>query len=330
MQRNKERLVLFFDVKLEANSTSRPPYDEVIGLIPKDLSDLISFLNSLHSDPEISLNWPPNSKSDILYLADILPDKDGKIILLINRCDRNAADSVFYDPETKTRTIHEKKSGEGLDHSSHLVISAVPFAANSYRAVLEMAPGLSGRRVEQYLNFLFKECAMKFDKEFKVLHPSGAYDKNGKPVRVRIKHHCKMLGHMSPEFEQELNSGVLGDIELIQSKGAKDYWDTSGALIEKSRIIRIRETEKGAVNDKVGALKELCGIARGRSYEQLRVTFKTSDKLTRSAKLDTSTAALDVDSRYIKKVLIEGFKKRLPTSFDAIDPDLQEKLCELL
>ncbi|UUO12736.1 hypothetical protein M6D76_08680 [Alcaligenes faecalis] len=329
MQRNKERIALYFDVKLEASSTSRGEFREIDGLVPRSLEDLTGFLQQLVSDPDRNILWPKNSRADILYLADMHVDEDRRLILLVNRCDPRAADSVFFDPETRTRTLHEKKPGEGLDHSSHVVVSLDPFAPHMYRAVIEMCPGLSSARLEAYINFLLKECAMVYEDAFMVDHTSGAM-KNGKPVRVRIKHKCKMMGHISPEFEQELEAGTLGDIELIRLSSGAHQWDSAGSLIEKAQVVRIRESSKGAVDQKLAALKDLCGVARQENFDQVRVTFKSEDGLTRTAKIDPSSTGLAHDSKYIKKVVIGGFTTNLPTSFDSVNHELKSKLCALL
>jgi len=333
MQRNKERLALYFDLKLESVSTARGEYGKLEGLAPKTLAEMVEYVSKLKDDPKQELVWPKRTRGDVLYLVDMVArEGDDHVVLLINRCDPDAADSVFYDPATGTRTRHEKKPGEGADHSSHVALSLTPVSPNVYRAIVEMCPGLSSARIEAFLNYLFRICCMEFKQDFTVEHLAGAVEGEGaeiKPVRVRTKQKCKMMGHLSPEFEQELREGKLTSIELIRLEDQGSPWDDAGELVENSRTVKIRESAPGAVAEKWEAIQQLCGRVKDK-YGQVRVTFRTTEGLTRTAKLETEGAAFAHDSKYIKKRLIDGFEKSLPAAFDAVDEEMRGKLCALL
>ena len=232
MQKSKERLITFFDLKLSAYANSGgQKYD----IAPVSLNTLVVQIEAMKAAGQCPRSG--RGSAETLYLADIQVDTGRtKVALLINRSDKDASDTVYSDPAANIVRSFPKLGDEGNDFSAHVVIKLIQ-TGNSYLTILEVAPGLASGRVCSFLNFLFKFCVRINTSAFKVPHPNASTDRQGRAIAVTAYQKAALLGHPSQDFVNTLNSGILESIELIDTRKVGLNWDTSGHTKEIARAI---------------------------------------------------------------------------------------------
>lgn len=330
MQRETERLVLFFDLTLEAHSVSRTPGLSVNGLTPKSLGTLLEWVRSMSNVGPGKLAWTRRDDREVFYLADIDVDETaGYATLLINRCDKRASDIILFNPDSDVRRRIRRDPGEGADFSSHVLISLRQRMPNQYLVLVEQGPGLSSGRIEAFVNYLLRISGTVFKSELIASHPGGISVK-GKPYQIRMRHRCKLDGHPAPSFIRDLEAGTLRDMELISTHNRNAQWDANGYIIEKSKVVKVAPAGSGVLGAKMAAIRDLCNAAVSENYEKVKIRFKTSSELTRTVTLDAHTQGIARDSIYVRREIIEGFGEPLPSAFESINEEIKGKLTALL
>ncbi|HEV3430271.1 MAG TPA: hypothetical protein VG320_20545, partial [Paraburkholderia sp.] len=207
MQKNDQRMVLFFDAKIETYA-SMGRQGRLAGLRTLPVDKLFELVDQMRNTELLSR--PNRKRSELLYLADIDVDKPrGYLTLLINRSDKDASDVVLSNPEKSERRVIEKTLGEGADFSAHLMIKLKPQKPDTYVAALEMSPGLPSSKITSFLNHILRMCDLTYPTEFHRPHPDGSTDKDGNPRIVKARHRLELRGHPSDSFLKDLESGML-------------------------------------------------------------------------------------------------------------------------
>ncbi len=327
MQRHSERLVLHFDLRLEAHGYckyARQRYD----LPPLSLQQIVVMIDSLHRAETLPAR---KGRYETLYLADLSVDLAGRrATFLLNCSDRKVANPVFSNPDARTRREIEREEEEGGDFSAHFVVALDPHLPDRYRLVLEVAPGLPGPKVQRYIRSLFAACYAAKKASFVINTPSGHRLPNGKVHQIRLKHAATLLGHPSSEFVREFEAGKLLTFELISEQLRNRNWDGNGYVLEHARSVRLKQGSGGIQGSKLDALKDVCARAVGQNFEKIKVVYKTATGFRRTVDLMTATVTLADDLRFIEKSVIDGFSSRLATSFDAIHDEIHNKMVLLL
>ncbi|SOZ97448.1 conserved hypothetical protein [Cupriavidus taiwanensis] len=329
MQKNSERTVLHFDVKLEA-SASAGQHGTYRGLTPLPLVDVLRHVERLFAKGNL-LARESRSRAELCYLADIRVNKaPGYAELLINRSDKNAPDLVLSEPKLKSRRLINKVNEEGSDFSAHIVFKLAEVAPNTYRVGLEQSPGLPSSKVERFLNLLLRVCSREYRSEMLRPHPTQPFDKDGKPRVVGLKHKFIFKGHPSKYLLSDLESGTLDSLELIDQKQKARHWDSNGYIVEESRIIRLKQAPKGIKGKVIDAIEAVCAQGKRSKLELLRVRFTSSDGLPRKLEFDTYDAEVVNDEQYIQKEIISNFPNPLPSSFATLEPEVMKRMRSLV
>lgn len=328
MQKNDHRMVLFFDVKVETYA-SMGRHGRLSGLKTLPIDKLFHLVDKMRA---VDLLAHPNrSRTELLYLADLKLDATrGDLTLLINRSDKAASDYVLSNPERAQRRVIAKRMGEGADFSAHLVIKLKAAKPNTYSAALEVSPGLPSSKINRFLNHLLRMCDLAYPDEFYRPHPDGSTDKDGNPRQVKARHKLELRGHPSDSFLRDLEAGMIERIELIDGRHKNNPWDSNGYILEQSREIYLKPKAKQIPGKIYDVVKSVCGEAHKKHYDVMRIKFKTSTGVDRKVELETDTARVADDERYIKKETIRNFPAPLPASFETISSDIYDRMRVLL
>ncbi|MFH7346756.1 hypothetical protein, partial [Pseudomonas syringae group genomosp. 7] len=82
-----------------------------------------------------------SDKSDKYYISHT-DTINGYWVILINRCDPSAPESVYSNPESKERKVNEKLPGQGAEFSAHLILDTNPAKGkDNYICIIEAAYG---------------------------------------------------------------------------------------------------------------------------------------------------------------------------------------------
>lgn len=328
MQKNDERMVLFFDMKISTYA-SMGRQGKLAGLQALPIDQLFQLVDQMRLQQLLSRS---NRKhTETMYLADMDLDKrKGYLTLLINRSDRQASDYVLSDPPKSKRRVIAKNAGEGADFSGHLVIRLASAGPDTYRAALEVSPGLPSSKIALFLNHLLRLCDLANPTQFHRPHPDGSRDKDGNPRVVKARHKIELRGHPSNTFLKDLESGTISGIELINGRHRNHAWDSNGYIVEQSREVHLKPNAKQIAGKIYDTVKSVCGVANNKHYELMRIKFTTLTGVNRSVDLETDSAQVADDERYIKKETIRNFPTPLPASFAAISPDIRDRIRVLL
>lgn len=274
--------------------------------------------------------WSRDRKRKV-FIRDLALDTDNSILwLLLYTTDAEASDASFAHMETDVQRDEAKAEGEGRPQSAHVAISLaeLPSHINRHLVLLEESSVLPRARVERYLNSLIRFVRKKNANLFKTQDKSGAQDGKGNPILVSYYNKVELLGHLSEDFQDDLNAGGLIGIAL--ETGAKEHIGFG----EGKRLVPIKKqitlSPRGSwKDDPSGTLKEALRLGRKNDLESARITFRSSDKMSHTAVLDTETGNV-LNDGFIKKVRLNAKETFLPEASTAFHETLQGRMTSLL
>jgi len=322
MQKSKERLITFFDLKLIAYGLAdRQKY----ALPAFPLNALITKIQALKAADQCP-SW--KGKSEIIYLADLNVDPARtRAVLLINVSDKAAADTVYSAPERGHRRVLAKVGDEGSDYSAHVVIRLNP-QDGAYLTILELTPGLASGKIGRYLTHLFKFCSRIDRAAFTQPHPNNAVDRQGRPIMVVTRHVAQLDGHPSDDLLRDLDAGTLSSIELIDKRNENLPWDAAGRTKEVARTILLKPGQIAGTN--LDRIRDALTRGHRNHYREARVRFRTQSSIGRSVLLETEHMNLANDSKFVKKEKLDGFLNPLDASHDVINNELMQRMLRYL
>ena len=322
-------MVLFFELKLSATGTSA---GEKFNLGPCDLLKLMVDIQkeklAKDANNETYVYLTRKVEAEIMYLSDIRINGTDSISLLINLSDRDASNSVYSDPLNKSRRSIAKVGNEGNDYSAHIVVNLIP-SENSYVTLVEVSPGLPSRRIENFLNQLFRSCVKCNRSNYLVAHPSGHVDKSGAPVMMVANHRAELVAFPSQEFVNDLNQGFLDSIEIIDTRQRGLLWDNGGGTKEITRSIMLKPVAEMAATN-YQKMSDALVIASTQQFGTAKIKFRTQQGIPKTVDLLTASISLAEDSIYVKKEIIDGFSANLDSSFSQIHSEINQKMLAYL
>lgn len=323
MASKSERHVLFFDLKITAASRSRDAekYDGLTPLTGQKIFQLIA--NVLSEDRKI-LSVAKRTKQ--VYVQDITVEpKWAK--LLINISDQDAADPTIANAVKNTRRRVTRKPEEGVEGSLHMVVNLTPVHKNIYTAVIECTPGLPASRVQKLLNLYVRLAKTQFPDEFMVNDPSGALTKTGEYKKISVSNKLELFGQPSKQLEQDINSGTLSGLELIQYKDQKANWDEEGYITSRSYItsLGVKPIDRPGIRP-WQLLTQCFKKALAVKASQVRIRFKTASGLHRTVLIDPETEKAIDEEHYVRKEVLSNFSVALESAYATMNTELIDKL----
>lgn len=299
------RTATFYDLKISSRGISRSrEHATEFEATPKPMTEIASHIKQLHEGGDRIVKKGRSEKSASYYLSDI-QTHESRLVMLINKSDPTAPDSVSTDPDSKSRVVHEKPPRHGSDFSAHVVINLNPVVGdNYYLCVIETVfrSGLHASSIEDYLRFIFRHCRKQFPEKYLTPHNSGARTADGMPVMVRHVHDAEFQGHPSKEFEDDIEGGTISGIELLNFSKVGAVWDEAGAIIEQKRSIVLRP-ERTLLSSASSTIKQVRNkISKNREeYKHIRLRFKTDKGEPKGATIDSDTGKLIDSHKYVKR-----------------------------
>ena len=334
MAKKNERTILFLDLHLQTKTTT----PQINGLTNRfTIDELLNKVESIREANNFNfLRGSDNNKKE-LYLADIEQDKAKKFwTLLVNITDTSLADEVHREigGDEATRKINTKKNGVGTDFSSHIIIKSVPSGDGSWVVLYEQSTALPVKLAASYLNELFRRIAKANKGDFEIDHPKNTLDSQGKIKKINTYCHCHFNGHISKQFEDDLNGGSLKTITLITGKidnivGYDAQKHTSVKEVQLPIKIDKNEILKAGGNYKlIDRFRN--NDAKEMNMESIKVSFKDDGDVSHTAEIDINTGQLIDSEKYVKKVKITDFNDILTTSVNLIHKPITAKMLEHL
>jgi hypothetical protein len=298
-----KRVASFFDLKLSARGRSRAEGNTAdFPTLPKTMVEIRVLVESLLVGGDNFLSKGQGDKSDKYHIAHS-DDVGDYWVILVNRCDPNAPNSVYSNPESKQRTVNEKLPGQGSEHSAHIILSQTPVkGAGYYFCAIEAAygSGLGSSAITSFFAHVIRHCKQQSPNLFQIPNIDGSTTKRGKPKMVNLVHEVELQGHISDTFKSDLQSGILGGIELISYQDVGGKWDDAGFVKEKQRVIKL-ELKKDLIGDGFKTVSAVLRKAKADGLSEMRVSFKDSKGASNNALLSVDTGMISKEGRYLKK-----------------------------
>jgi hypothetical protein len=287
------------------------------------MADIAARIQSLYSAaPNQTTYWSHDKKRKV-YIRDMeVNDADQHLWLLLYSNDAEATGASFAHLQTDKHRYEDKQEGEGRPESAHLLISlADPQPGSSrYLALLEEAPTLPRARVERYLCSLLRNARKADPEVFKYPAPTGERDRSGAPKMLPYSNKISLIGHLSADFQTDLENGALRGISL-ETTAKQHFGFGEGARLEPVRKNIKLGTRDTWGEDPLSIVKDALSLGKKNKYEAARIVFQSADETTHTALLDTETGGV-LNEGYIKKVRL--------TAKDVFLPDASTSLVEVL
>ncbi|MGX0890919.1 hypothetical protein AB7M22_002927 [Pseudomonas sp. ADAK2 TE3594] len=327
------RTATFYDLKISALGISRAKDNlALFDADPKTLTEIHSHIETLFNNGDKIVKRGRNDKSAKIYLSD-MKIKDDKLILLINRSDPGAPDSVSSDPDNKSRVVHEKPPGHGGDYSAHVVFNLNPAKGdNYYICTIETVygSGLHASSISDYIKHLVRACKKQFPDQYMIPNINGAKTARGKPLMVHLLHEIEFQGHPSPEFEADLEGGTLSSMQLLNFSKEGAVWDDKGGITERVRVVELRP-QQDMLGSIAASLRQVRNkiIVNKEEYKHIRLRFRNEEGAPKDAIISADTGKLVDNHKYVKRHVITAPLVNT-NSFETINPFILKEVLGLM
>jgi hypothetical protein len=318
--KSHKRLVKYYDLKVGAHSRDREHGS--ITLPARPVEDVLVKMQA-HLAANVC-ERRNRSKTETWNIADIQFALDRtSVCLLVNRSDKMGADQAISDPATRHFAVAAKQNDQGNAFSAHVVIKLHSIANSTYLTLIEEASGVSSADIAMLLKLVTKAVA-RADREFFMCNDASG----DVALRRFTEYSYEFRAHPSREFEHELNSGKLSGIELVEIFDLPTEFDGVPGTLEKKKVTHL--TMEDAPVPLFDRIKALGRAAVQHNVGHLRVIFQDTGSFRRTVDLDAATMNLVNEDRFVRKAKIEGFGQKLNTGYENVNPEIFEKMRNLL
>ena len=315
--KKRERLVFYYDLSISASSRSFSA--------PKPISVKKAFelMELLPIDKRVKVL---SNGHEMLYISD-WECTGSTISILINKSDKQMSDPVFTIPQENKRRTAEKLEDEGQDFSVHMVMQLPLNDLNPAIVIVEQCVGLGVATIKRLLNQLLIDAKKISPDDFTQVHPDGSIDTNGKTKTYNVIFKCELDGHISEDFEHDLEHGKVHSIELITDKDIHTNFDDDGYIQEKCKTLVLTLIDNDhSVKNKCQRIFN-CLKKQKDNYSNAKIRFKTPEGIDRTVEIDTSEGLAET---YVKKGKLTEFDSDLKSSYDEFSQPILEKMKALL
>lgn len=306
----------YFKAQLEAINRQKLP------LKAPSMASAIQHLKALYAAGQAT--FVSNAGRESIYLADVVDLQSSHIAaFLVNRSDANKLDHVLSAPAHNVRRVINKNKAinEGEENSCHVIISCQPDSSGMYDVFIELVEGISYRKVTTLINFMLKEAAKLDPDAFQANHPAGHLDASGKPLAVKFRPRLQIDGVPSDQFKQDITSGFVSNLELLDVSNQDGMWDSQGRLVESYRSVVLKATSQKGKSGLWAAIVNLASKQKN-THKLLKIKFKTAQGVDRSVKLLTDTLHLADTAQYLKTTFLPRDTSANTTSLTTVQSDL--------
>ncbi len=314
------RDILYLDCQIKPDPETAPQ---------KSLEWFAQKLMAFGADRLKTTQWSRDKKRKVFVRESEL---DGRFLwLLLYSNDADAPDASFAHLETDDQRDEVKAEGEGRPESVHLGLymdELTPGKPFRYLALAEEASSLPRVRIERYLNFLIRQIKRDNPDDFKEPNKNGAIDVKGKPLMTGFKNYVDLMGHLSDDFQRDLDSGSLMGITLETDQKEKMGFGEGALLTPVKKQIKLAVNESWKDKSKA-ILSEALGMGKRNNLETARITFSSGDKSSHTVLLDTETGDV-LNDGYIKRYRLSGLGVSLPEASTSFNAPLRARIKALI
>lgn len=247
--------------------------------------------------------------------------------LLISRANAAVSDVALRDLRTSKLRKAGKTKVEGLEVSAHVLIRPNRDGRTA-ALLLTMGAGVSAKDIEVLLRHFCREASKDVANSslFFFDEPSGAKDKDGKPLKYKVSYHFATSGHQGQTLALALKAGEFQGMDLIAHESTR--FDAGGDLEITERTLAVKARLPKAITaatirNAVGAF--LKNPTTKVQYDKLRIRYKTLAGRNASATLRIQ----DLDAAFTLKELI-NFDSDVEAQQESFSPTILAGMRPLL
>ena len=321
MDHNK-RYIRYYDCKISASVKIGKT---ATGVKPVPLLTVLEQIKALITSGE-NIAFTGLGDTQTWNLQGIEIDPTRKLAtILVNRSDQMAADQAISDPNsTQYFAVASKAGTQGNAYSSHIVFNYGKSSDHGYLVLIEEAVGINAKDLERLLFRAVVAANKAGFAAFNYPHP----DSTNKILKGRYK--FELTGHPSQKFIDELNGGILQNIELITKNNAGNKkFDAYSQTEYHSQIIKLKLISSKTTSV-IDLVKSVCKHADELKMEKVRIKFTDPSDFSHTVNFASSDATVIDEDKYVKKEVIQNFGSRLDTAFQNIQAEIRDKMYYLL
>lgn len=266
----------------------------------------------------------------LLPVMDIKATKN-RINLILSISDKDADNPIARDFNNVNRTRElGRNETEGLETSTHVVISLDPQNPRNAKFAIEHKTGLTPKLFVDTLNYFLRDAKLTNEDYFKGNHPTQN-DVNGNPIQVPFRANFRHESVLSQEVIDAFDKGRVHDVLFHEKLPATDY-DSAGNYRQKKRTVYLDVGAK-IISDKSKTISEKVKEIKA-SFSNIVRSHPTLQGITFTIKFDNAnghpqTATYDTETQEFslaKKTYLSEDLKQKATATPTINKPLCDKI----
>lgn len=318
MRDAQNRDIMFLDFVIESDPENAPK---------RDMRYLLGKISDMYrNNPSQTEKWK-KSNDRKLYIRD-MEINDNEAIFLLCYADGLVPNIPITNLDTNEQREERLQNREAKPSTSHLIIKLNASSINNFRfqGVLEESSEITRETVQTYFNFLLRKIA-KNNPDFEMNVPNGERDAQGHIKKCKFKNMFNVQGHLSKDFYTAIRSGKLTNISLISDDVQLNYADDT-TIKAKTRSVLIKPVADRWGDRITDYILSARNLAKGNNYDLVKISFKSSDKVSHTVDLDAETGNV-FGNGFIRRERINGFSQLLSEAEQQINVSIKIKMLNL-
>lgn len=307
--KNNQRHVHFYDLKIRTSK---------VAATPPAFSDVLAVLKARMIAGNASHKIANDTET--LTIKDIYVDAPNKAaVLLVTHTDPSSPNAVYSDPAAKKSRVAEKQPGEVGEFGAHVVVSLAEEKDRpaTYLTLIERVTKVGRTSVERVVTAIVRDQCKVDLNTFVCEDRTGKRTRAGTPKMVDFRPLFELSGHPSDSFIDDLDSGGLTGMTLVQDRSHQQIGGRTYLKPEEASL-RVSVDEKHLVQNLWADLKAAL-FQESKDWTRARISFKGADGRPGTAEVNTETGNV-IDEVYVRSVSLTDPNWLLHDSADKVVP----------
>lgn len=290
MLRNDERWVIFMEAGVDFIPKKAPNVFSIDEL-KNVLSAVVGTPNAVHvfdqkkADEAVTLDF-----ADYLMVG-----REQYLLLLFSYTNKNGADPGFRHMTTGVNRTEQKKTGEAVAASAHLLISTKPKIAGGksfWPALIEDVAGIGKTKMQAAVTAMIA-ASLRFSFQ----------DEEGKVIAAHAKFFLKGLDE--EDVVKDVQGGKLSYFVAIREKVAEPQFDEAAPVVVSREEVKLKPVGDGLLDDVKKLFSSVAKASKKHGYDKVRVHYARKDGKGRTLTFGTHREdAEDFLIRKVEKILV--------------------------
>ncbi|QSX40885.1 hypothetical protein [Shewanella cyperi] len=250
---------------------------------------------------------------DVSLRLNQLNIDDQTVTMLFQYADKKATDPTFTEILTgKTRTA-EKKEGEGISVSAHLVIQRKPSSEALkifHHAILEEVPGITRQILANGLTHMLAICAQ------------STYQRDGEKKDLKCRPMVSLEFNGNEKLSSLLNKGTIRGFVAFRDAVDNKMDEDSEFTVKDERITLVALKTRG--EQALRLIEDAKGWVNKRQYTRLQIKYVGDNKRQRT--LEVGVRERDIAEKMFAKSSLVSVSEPIAQCQEVVHAKLHEKI----